>query len=294
MLLASGWFGARPTLASAQLLSAADLGFFGLAHLPGDPPLRTEGLILTRQELGWGVAASTLLPPPDSLLDLPAWSASDPKIAHLGLGAALAQRPFLQEMGSDLVLLDPGCGEGDGAERGRRLLARMQAGDAQEGDEALESLAPLGREVGDAQLENLCRSLHGILSELSGIGCALAPSANPASLLTPQTFRTICAELPRAKLGLWYDVGAVEARAWLGLEPVGDWLEVAPSSLAGASLQDFALGRDRLAPGEGTVDFALIREYLPREALRVLAMAPAYPGEALQEAQRALEAQGLQ
>ncbi|MFQ5749730.1 MAG: hypothetical protein ACE5H3_09770, partial [Planctomycetota bacterium] len=63
--LASGWFGARPRLASAQLRLAADLGFPGLALLPEEPTLGLEGLAQARSDTGSAFVAAAW----DSLQD---------------------------------------------------------------------------------------------------------------------------------------------------------------------------------------------------------------------------------
>ncbi|MFQ5749451.1 MAG: hypothetical protein ACE5H3_08350, partial [Planctomycetota bacterium] len=96
-----------------------------------------------------------------------------------------------------------------------------------------------------------------------------------------------------AGIGLWFDPAVAEARAALAHEPPGLWLDSLARHIVGATLQDFSVGRDRLPPGEGQVDWRLVAEYLPRGAVRVLALAPSYPGEAALEARGCLQGFGI-
>jgi sugar phosphate isomerase/epimerase len=179
-------------------------------------------------------------------------------------------------------------------ERGSKLLEQLRAeGKASWGTEASESLqAEVGPQA-ERELEELARFLHDLLRKAPWLSVALAIEDHPAALLDPARLRLLREEASLPPLGYWHDTGRAQTRAALGLDAPGDWLDQHAAVLVGASLHDWADGQDQRLPGDGQVDFRLVAEYLPRQAARVLSVAPVYPKGLLPAARDALGAAGL-
>lgn len=182
-----------------------------------------------------------------------------------------------------LLAVGVGCQEGL-AERGARLIERLEKGEKLSGDEAL---AEVRRQVllQEADWEKLARVLHTI-RRIAGprLRISLFPGANPGGILQGNALETLLQEPEFAGIGYWHDTGVAQIRHAFGLEEPGWWLDTFGASIQGTTLQDWSVGTTGLAPGEGEVDFRLVAEYLPAEARRVLSLAPSYSGAALTEA----------
>lgn len=285
MFLSAGWFGQRARRLDDQLRLAAGLGFPGVALAPGHPAPPQPWPDPERFPAGAAVAAAAwdALFPRAAGERIAEWSA-----APEDTGAA---RAALARLRCPLLILPAGGDPAPGArERGERLLGRLRAGEALRGDEALEELGLGDARASERRLEELAVALHQLLRAAPGLRVALAPGASPAGLLTPDRLALLFAELPDPRLGCWHDPADAESRAAFGLPPAGAWLDRFGARLLGVTLCDSAGGRDRLPPGAGAVDWPLLAEYLPREAARVLDLAPSYPEGRLAEARAVLAA----
>lgn len=285
MFLSSAWFGQRARNLSHQLRHAADLRFEGVCLLPGANHVdRAELSVAPPLNLG-AAALDALQPATDQ-------QAPPQRLWHLDQIAAACDE--LIRLRCPLLILPAGADRQPQAhERGERLLGRIRRGDSLAGDEALEELQRLDELAAERQIVELAEFVHTLLRRAPSLRVALAPGASPAALLTPARLRSLLAELRHPGLGLWYDPADAATRAAAGLAPPGAWLDAFGREIFGISLHDFAMGRDGLPPGAGTVDWALIADYLPRGALRVLALAPSYDAEWLAEAKSALAARRL-
>lgn len=285
MHLATRWFGARSRDLDEQFAEAAALGFRGLALLPGS----------ARPSRPWPAADAPARPVAASWELLAPAPAGEPparcwRVEDLSEVVKSAAR-----LGIRLLLLPVGE-EADSQRRarGRRMLERVQSeGSVDAADEALEELATARGLAQERELEQLAALLYAAARAAPGLQIALVPHASPAGLLDPQAFRLLVEELGEAAPLLWHDLAVAEERHALGLEEPGAWLDAWGGRIAGVALQDWAGGQGHLPPGAGQVDWPLLREYLPRETLRVLDLAPSYPGAVLSEARATLVAQGL-
>ena len=70
-------------------------------------------------------------------------------------------------------------------------------------------------------------------------------------------------------LGMWYDVGHVEALSRLGFTEHNAWLERLGPRIIGAHLHDLTGLSDHKAPGLGDLDWEPVARHLPDVALRV-------------------------
>ncbi len=287
MLLATCCFGGSPATLAERLEKAVDASFAGLALLPGDRAPAAGDWRRACRRTGTGLRAA-------------AWDALLPEDAE---GADPAERPEalptvlgrLRELDARLLILPAGrIRDREVRARGERLLGRLRSGDAVDAaDEALQELLISTAHGRERQLEDLARLLYALRGAAPGLPVALWPSPSPAGLLHPASLKLLRSELSLPTLGLWHDPGVCALRATLGLDEPGAWLEVGGAQLMGVTLHDCVGGLDRLPPGSGQVDFRLIADYLPASALRVLALAPAYPEEVLGEARAALAAHGI-
>ncbi len=288
MLLASSWFGHRARDLGLQLRQSALLRFAGVALLPGNEPPPEPWPDSERFPAGTRVGAASwdaLLEPDATLRAVGrAW---DPRHARQLVSALLRLR-------CDTLILPVGTDRQAGAhERGERLLGRLRGGDSLREDEALEELGKGSDLLAERQLEELAVLLHQLRRAVPELRIALAPGASPAALLTPDRLQLLLAELPDPAIGLWHDPADAESRAALRLPPAGAWLDGFRGRILGVTLCDSAGGRDRVPPGAGTVDWTLLAEYLPREAVRVLDLAPSYSEDWLAEARVVLEARRI-
>jgi len=286
MLLATRWFGSRCRELGEQLAEAAAQGFHGVAMLPDTRPSEWDGGASRRGGPEVGAASWDLLVP------LPA---QEPPARCWRLERVPEVLAALHATGCRRLLLPAGEDLDDARRaRGRRILGRLQTeGSLQPDDEALATVRAADRLPLERQLEELAALLHGLARRAPQLEVALVAHPSPAGLLDPAGFELLVAALGDAAPRLWFDTGTAEARAAAGLERPGAWLDAWGARIAGAALHDWANGQGQLPPGAGVVDWTLVREYLPRDAIRVLDLAPSYPVGVLSEARAALAAQQL-
>jgi len=70
-------------------------------------------------------------------------------------------------------------------------------------------------------------------------------------------------------IGYWHDVGHAEILARLGFTPHRDWLSYFRDEMIGIHLHDVDVLRDHCAPGIGTVDWDMVAQNIPENAIRV-------------------------
>jgi len=201
----------------------------------------------------------------------------------------------LRALNTGVLILDPGFQQAVGAqERGEKLLRGLEeSGSVDPGAEALEPLSSPDEEETERQLEAFARFAYALSQKAPGLKMAIRAEASPAGLLRPKHFNLLRQDAGLEWLGYWHDCGVAQTRAAFGLDQPGEWLDVAGAAVVGATLQDWAEGRDLLLPGEGLVDFQLLAEYLPPSSIRVLSAAPVYPMGSLPAARETLAAFGI-
>lgn len=67
-------------------------------------------------------------------------------------------------------------------------------------------------------------------------------------------------------IGYWVDTGHATILERLGLEPLSDWLTLAPSRLLGLHVHDVHGLRDHLVPGRGTIGWDALAPLIPHHA----------------------------
>ena len=81
----------------------------------------------------------------------------------------------------------------------------------------------------------------------------------------------------------WHDVGHAETWQNLGLKKHEDWLKGYGEKLLGIHLHDCEGYRDHKAPGNGKVDFEMIKKYLKPETIKIIEVEPEVTDESLKE-----------
>ncbi|QDU84090.1 Xylose isomerase-like TIM barrel [Planctomycetes bacterium Pla163] len=136
-----------------------------------------------------------------------------------------------------------------------------------------ERLAPFVQEVqqeGQAQVQQLCRSLHEVMAAFPDIQFALEPGRGIDDLLGYDAMGWVLDDLSRQGLGYWHDVGRIHLRERHGLPSQADWLDAYGSRMTGVHLQDAADHEVGLPIGSGQVDFKQLVDAVPRRAERVV------------------------
>jgi sugar phosphate isomerase/epimerase len=161
------------------------------------------------------------------------------------------------------------------AKRGAELdqrVAREGATDVLRA-ELVEHAAKVGKGA-QRQAEQLCRTLHHLMSEVQDVRFAIEPGDGACDLLTFEVLGWVLDDLGRKGLGYWHDVGRTHVRQKLGLPGQGDWLEAFGPRTVGAHICDATASEPGMPIGMGEVDFQVVSEGLPRTAERVLEVEP--------------------
>lgn len=297
MILAQTSFGTPGTGLENRLEQAAEVGFRGLAALdPADLHQTDLNALPSHLRGRIPVAAwSSFLALPEADETPPSPASADPSQWQMAAAEWPTVLAGLRAVGAHTMILDCGFQQAGGAqERGEKLLRALEEkGTIDPANEALEPLR--NADVGDdeRQLESLARFAHALHQKAPGLKIAVRPAASPAGLLRPHHLHLLHNDAGLPWLHYWHDCGVAQTRAAMAMDQPGEWLDAAASSLVGATLQDWAEGRDLLLPGEGQVDFQLLAEYLPQTSTRVLAAAPVYPIGSLPAARETLAALGI-
>ena len=282
MDLAHLWFGHKLSSLHQQLEAAQELGFRGIGLLRGGAEMDLEAQQPAGARRRLQISALHLEALGGTTLDdVPAWR----QTVIPGLLRTL------KVLGCSQVIV--ACGQDQNPEireRAAKLEARVHAGErVAASEEALEELLVLMGQTREDQLEQLAAFLYDLRRAAPGLDIALQPEPSAAGILDPAHFRLLLAEISELGIGYWHDTGLLEFRRMGGLEEPGAWLDGFSNILQGSTLHDFVGGAGLQPPGLGQVEWELLREYLPRSAKRILALAPSYPGEVLAEARAALQ-----
>ena len=162
----------------------------------------------------------------------------------------------------------------DGPVRGvERRLRELFAAGAIEGEAAArvraEAVAARAA-AAPAHLAAARRSLAEIVeaAQPHGIAVGLETRLHYHQIPSPEEAVDLLAGYAPEAAGYWHDVGHAEVWARLGFAPHARWFELLRDRLIGCHLHDVQGILDHRAPGNGTVDWALIRDGIPPGAAR--------------------------
>lgn len=132
----------------------------------------------------------------------------------------------------------------------------------------IRELAEKVQSTGQPQIEHLCRGLHTLRKEFPDVGICVEAGERLDDLLGIEAMGWVLGDLP--ELCYWHDTGAIHQRQCQGLPGQGDWLDRFGARMGGMHLEDADGVKSHLPIGLGEVDFKLIAEYAPKQALRVI------------------------
>jgi sugar phosphate isomerase/epimerase len=94
-------------------------------------------------------------------------------------------------------------------------------------------------------------------------------------------------------VGYWHDVGHAEVNERLGFTPHEEWLSRFGDRIIGIHLHDVRGIRDHRPPGEGEVNWRMVAEYLPHDAIKVCEFAELNEAEQIRDVVGFLREQGI-
>jgi sugar phosphate isomerase/epimerase len=153
----------------------------------------------------------------------------------------------------------------------RRLF---EAGETQGAawDAARETLRRYRAQRAPAHLVQAQRSLRELVQYAAPhrVAIGIESRLNYHEIPHPREAVELLAPYDNDVAGFWYDVGHCEVQHRLGMIDHESWYPAIESRIIGAHLHDVTGILDHRAPGNGTLDWAMIAEHLPETALRVL------------------------
>jgi len=103
----------------------------------------------------------------------------------------------------------------------------------------------------------------------------------------------IVSEFQGANIGYWHNTGYAQIHDNLDIASHEDFLRQYSENMVGIHLHDIKSNVVHLAPGMGDLDFKIVSEYLPQNAVRVLQLTPEVTSEEIMEGLSHLEELGI-
>jgi sugar phosphate isomerase/epimerase len=180
------------------------------------------------------------------------------------------------DLEAELVVLH--CGAVEMNPNHRRLYAQWQA--ASENDERLDEL--VSQELAQRRrhqmphLDAICFSLDRLLNAAMtyGVTLGLENRFHYFEIPDSEELAVLFAEVEGAPIGYWHDTGHAHAQEVLRIVPQEELLATHGDRLVGIHLHDAAGLNDHLAPGNGEIDFTILKPYLKAGPTVVIELAP--------------------
>lgn len=276
--LSTSCFGARLRSIEDQAFAAVAMGFRDIELGLSDAPPTLNGFEDTRRETGMKVTSvvSGCLKPRTNQMASSLLASPHEDEREMALNSVRRHILMSRSLGAEVVILRSNSVADDKLTAEARRLDERH--DEHGMDEALaEEVQEYVRRVqkkGQRQLEHLCRSLHTLMQEFPGTKLAVEPGLRIDDLLSFDSMGWVLDDLAKQGLCYWHDVGRIHMRSTFGLPSHGDWLDRYASRMVGVHLQDAVADKIEMPPGQGTVDFKLLSEYVPEGAAKVLEINP--------------------
>ena len=282
LILSTACYGPRLGRIEDQAFSAVAMGFRRLELGIADNPSELSGWIDAHRETGItaeSVVVGALYPKREAMSGSYLGSLDEEK-RERALNCTRRHITIAQTLGAPVVIVR-GCAVEDEAlaQEARRLTEELETDDPDELIEVRERVRDLVDRVqrsGSKQLEQFCRSLHGLRRMFPETQLALEPGYSFNDLLNYEAMQWVLDDLDRDEVGYWHDTGHLHARQRAGLPGQGPWLDAFASKLKGVHLSDATKQEEGLPPGMGEVDFKLVAEYLPDASARVVEADPTH------------------
>jgi sugar phosphate isomerase/epimerase len=275
--LSTSCFGDRLSKVEDQVFTAAAMGFRNFELGLSGAPVNMDGLCDVRRETSSELVSMVAGCRDQHTGDMVIWKLASPDEGERERALNSMRRHLrLAETWNcpRIIVRGTRIGEVSLGRRSDDLVARVITEGL--GEDGIDG--PLAKEIqafaeevhvkGQEQLEHLCRGLHALLREAPDLSICIEAGEHLDDLLNIEAMGWLLDDLP--KLSYWHDVGFVHMRERQGLPSQGDWLDRFSSRMEGIHLQDATATQIELPVGLGEVDFKLIAEYTPKDALRVL------------------------
>ena len=185
-----------------------------------------------------------------------------------------------------------------GPREAERRLRELYVAGAIDSEEATRvRAAAVSARVADAlpHLEAGRRSLAEIVeyARPRGIAVGLETRLHYFEIPSADEAVELLREYSPDEAGYWHDTGHAEVWARLGFLPHQRWFDLLGDRLIGCHLHDVSDLRDHRAPGNGTLDWAMIRDGIPASAARTCEIDQHEPEPLLGKAVRLLRECGV-
>jgi sugar phosphate isomerase/epimerase len=94
-------------------------------------------------------------------------------------------------------------------------------------------------------------------------------------------------------IGYWHDTGHAAVFEHLGIVRHEELLRLYSPHLIGVHLHDAAGIKNHMPPGQGEIDFAMVKKYLPDEAIKIMEICPEATGDEVLDGRAYLKAKGI-
>jgi len=283
------WAVGRFDDAAAFVAAARRLGCARVEANHEMPPAMFEGLVaLSREQPGLVTSVHDPCPATTSLREMirqdwlltslgPERRAHAVHVARRSIAAA-------QAVGARVVVLHIGRVRGpDQLDRRLRERYGTELWATRETDELRHELVRERARLGGPFLDAVSASLMELVPDARAAGVKLSLENRYYYPEVPiwDELGGLLERLPADVVGYWHDTGHAQVLDTLGLRPHKDWLRAYGQRCLGVHLHDCAGLDDHRPPGQGTIDFHMVRRHLPDTALRVLEVSRDHSAEDL-------------
>jgi len=272
--LSTTCFGTRLATIQDQIFAAVGMGFRRIELGLSEAPPSMEGLEDSKRETGVLIPSmmAGCRDPMTGAMAVERLGSLHPEECERGLNSIRRHVRLARAWGCNQVVVRGNKVESPTlvAEAAALIEERDENGLEPELKERVAAFVLRVQESSQAQVEQFCRSLHVLTSELPDTVFAIEPGRDIDDLLSFEATRWVLDDLRKQGIQYWHDVGPIHLRQTLGLPHQGEWLDAFGSRMAGIHLQDAAENQAEMPVGLGEVDFPALKEYVPRKAERVV------------------------
>ncbi len=213
------------------------------------------------------------VPPGGDYFDLAAQDRSERNLAVKWTSRTIENANDLE---ADLVVLH--CGAIDMHPNHRRVYAQYQTElkNEEQWDDLISRELTQRQRHQTAHLDAIRFSLDRLLTIAQKYGVTLGLENRFHYFEIPDIVELslLFTEFDGAPLGYWHDTGHAHAQEQLGVVSHADLLKTHAERLVGIHLHDASGLQDHLAPGNGEIDFDILKPHLTSERLVVIELAP--------------------
>lgn len=203
---------------------------------------------------------------------LPEISALDNQVRDTAVGLVKRTIDLAVELGAEAVIVHSGRVEMD-FELASKLRHLYEGGKlySTEYQRAKSELVSARADARDKHLQATFNSIEEIAGYAAryGIQIGLENRYHYYEIPLPDELRMILDSLDGSTICYWHDFGHAHTLATLDLVSLDSWLPAFQRSTLGLHLHDAIGLLDHRAAGAGDVDFAVVKPWIPAEALRV-------------------------